>query len=222
MNDLADSRLRTLGWMSLTPAAFQDEVLAKADRLVFAPGEAVYRQGDETGGVLGVIDGRVELHLQGGGTDPSLTHLAGPGFWTGDLAAISNRPRRIGVVARDTVQILRLPRSEMLRMTDRDPAIWRHFATLAAISLGVAIDIADALRRTDPVARVAATLLNLAQSMPGEVSLSQADLGSISGLSRGVVNAALGTLAARGLLERRYRGVVLTDVAGLARVSSGG
>ncbi len=216
--------LQKVGWLAESPEAFQVLVLSKADRIGFPPGARIYQQGDQAGGLWGVVEGRVELHLQGDGDQGTLAHMAGPGFWTGDLAAISGGPRRIGLTAHDSVQMLRLPRSEMLRITDRDPALWRHFVRLAAISLGTAIDLVDALRQTDPVSRLAAMLLNLNRLMPtelGEVRLSQADLGSLTGLSRGVVNAALATLEARGLLQRRYKSVVLTDLAGLESLTHG-
>ena len=225
MKKTDDSVLRRFGWLAGTPAEFQDVVLRKSDRMTVGQGDTVFHSGDDAGGGIGVIEGFADLHVEGGGSDDTLSHIVGPGYWVGGVAALTGRPRRIGMVARTALRLIRLPRAEILRMTEQVPEHWRHFPGLAAINLATAIDIVDALRRSDPAERLAMVLRNLNQGAPtagGELAVSQADLASLSALSRSSVNRALGVLAARGLIRQGYKTISLPDPEALAAFRSAG
>ena len=202
------------GWLSSTPTAFQDAVLKRSDLMTFAPKQPIYSVGDNTGGIYGVLDGQVELHLQMQSDAPTVSHIAGPGFWGGDLAAVTGRPRRIGIVSRGSSRIFRLTQVEMGRIMEAEPTGWRYLALLSAMNLALAIDIVDRLRRNDPLERVALTLLNMLSPDPADDSIadiSQATLGSLTALSRGSVNAAMAALERRGWVKRGYAVIEVLD-----------
>lgn len=214
-----DSILRRFGWLASTPPEFQSLVLRKSDRLTVAQGDTVFHPGDDAGGAIGVVEGLSDLHVEGGGTDDTLSHIVGPGYWVGGVAALTGRPRRIGMGARTTLRLIRLPRAEILRMPEQDPESWRHFSGLASINLATTIDIIDALRRSDPAERLAKVLRNLHAAVPtaeGELAVSQADLASLASLSRSSVNRALRVLAARGMIRQRYKTISIPDADALA------
>jgi CRP/FNR family transcriptional regulator, cyclic AMP receptor protein len=211
--------LRRKGWLSSTQEEFQRKVLTRGDVLNLRTGESLFHAGDDAGGIFGLIDGRLELHLAARGESATLAHLAGAGFWVGDFAAIRGEPRRFSLVARRECILLRLTRAEMQRICQEDPASWRHLAELAAANLGLTLDFAEMLRRVDSVARVAAALAILSEEdAQGHhtVEASQADLAAMTRLSRGMVNAALHGLEQRGWIERRYGGVTVTSPSELA------
>jgi CRP/FNR family cyclic AMP-dependent transcriptional regulator len=211
--------LRLKGWLSTTPAEFQDAVLGRGDIVRLGAEATLYHAGDEPGGIYGLISGHIELHLSGRGKSATLAHIAGPGFWVGDFAAIAGAPRRFTIVARDECSLFRLSRAEMLRICGDEPPYWQFFAQLTVAGLGLAIDIAEMLRRTDRIARVAAVLTILAEEdAHGHpvVHASQGDLAAMTRLSRGAVNAALGSLEERAWIARRYGGVTVADPAALA------
>ncbi len=225
MKKTDDSVLRRFGWLAGTPVEFQDVVLRKSDRMTVGQGDTVFHSGDDAGGGIGVIEGFADLHVEGGGSDDTLSHIVGPGYWVGGVAALTGRPRRIGMVARTALRLIRLPRAEILRMTEQVPEHWRHFPGLAATNLATAIDIVDALRRSDPAERLAMVLRNLNHGAPtacGELAVSQADLASLSALSRSSVNRALGVLAERGLIRQGYKTISLPDPEALAAFRSTG
>ena len=219
MKKTDDSVLRRVGWLAGTPAEFQDLVLKKSDRMTVGQGDTVFHSGDDAGGAIGVVEGLSDLHVEGGGSDDTLTHIVGPGYWVGGVAALTGRPRRIGMVARTSLRLIRLPRAEILRMTEQEPEYWRHFPGLASINLATAIDIVDALRRSDPAERMAMVLRNLNHGAPtaeGELAVTQTDLASLSSLSRSSVNRALGVLAAEGLIVQGYKTISIPDPDALA------
>jgi len=206
------------GWLSFTPDNFRRAVIAHGDSLDFHPGESLFHAGDDPGGIFGLIQGRLELHLTPRGDHATLAYIAGPGFWVGDFAAIKGAPRRFSVVARGECLVLRLSRAEMQRICQVDPESWRFLAQLAVMNLGVTLDFAEMLRRVDSFARVAAVLAILSdEDAEGRsvVEASQADLAAMTRLSRGMVNAALNGLEQRGWITRRYGGVSVTDPSAL-------
>ena len=198
----------------MTPPEFQRDVAARCDVLRYRKAERVYDAGDDTGGLFGVVEGRLEIHMPAKDGRPTLSYVTGPGFWTGDLAALTGRQRRISILAGSDCTLLRLTRAAMTSITDSQPGAWRSFAVLSAINLAVALDVIEAMRCTDPVDRVAATLFNLAFSNPGgtlPIEISQAELGALTRLSRSAVNRAIGNLEARGLVRVAYSRIEIVD-----------
>ena len=211
--------LRKVGWLSTTPKAFQDAVLSRGDIVKLIDGQPLYRAGDPAGGIFGILEGQSEIHLPDDGSGATLAHLCGPGHWHGDLAAFGGGSRRFTVVARGACRLLRLPRPDIVQICASGPENWQSFAALSAANLGLAISIADMLRRKTSLARVAAELLLLAEaSLDPDTALvraSQSDIAALTGLSRAAVNAALGKLETRGWVRSRYGAVEIVSRAAL-------
>jgi CRP/FNR family transcriptional regulator, cyclic AMP receptor protein len=200
------------------PADFQDRLLAACDLLTFEAGRSCFRAGDDSGSTFGVVAGRTELHIALQGDDPTLGYICGPGYWS--AAAIGQR-RRLSMIAGPAgCHVLRLSRAEMFRITQHDPAAWRYFAELLAQNLINALNVIDALKRSDPIERLAVTFCNLLEGLSvtqGVVDASQSDLGSLTQLGRSSVNAALSEMESRGLIRRGYASVEIPSVSALRR-----
>lgn len=220
----AGAFVRRHGWLSRTPVPFQDEVIARSDLLSLTGGQALYHADDPAGGLFAIVAGRIELHYPVTGDDPTLAYICGPGIWAGDTAAVGGRRRRMTLIAGSGLQALRLPRAQLLRIADADPLAWRYFAELVANNYFNCLDVIDALRRGDPIERIAMSLCNLLFEQPeGEVvvNASQADLGAMTQLSRGTANTALGALESRGLIRRGYGVIEILDTAALRDFAQG-
>lgn len=214
----------TIGWLSHTPADFRDEVVARSDLLQFPAGAAIYGMGDMTGGMYGVVSGSMSLFLPAPDGQNDLGHIGRPGFWTGDFAAVTGRARRLSVAARSDCNVLRFPRAAMLAITEKSPAAWTHVMALFALNSLLMMDIIDALKRDDPVARIATTILNLIDSEalgPVSLDIRQSELASIAHLSRATVNVAVADLERRGWLRRGYGALEITDLHALSRFARG-
>ena len=225
---LADSDLSVFqrcGWLADTPAAFRSMILSGCVARTAGPGEVLYHVGDAAGGLYGVVQGQVGVHGAPHSGAQTLLHIVGPGFWTGEFTTVTGNRRAISLVARSAVLVLLLPRATLLRLAAAEPLIWRHVATLAVQNNIRAVSIITALRREAATPRLAATLVNLAaevDALPAVLHLSQDELGALSRLSRGSVNAALARLERLGLLRRDYGAITLLDVEALAAFEAAG
>jgi CRP-like cAMP-binding protein len=131
------------GWLSATPTTFQSAVLAKADGLSFRKGAPIVQQGDEAGGLLGVLEGQIELHLQStDGKGRTLALIAGQGFWFGDLTSILGRPRRIGPVPATSTSLKVMVRAWRAM---RDPILisWAFRSLSIALLTSIVSTVAD-------------------------------------------------------------------------------
>jgi CRP/FNR family transcriptional regulator, cyclic AMP receptor protein len=217
-----DASVFRKGWLSQTPTDFREMVLSRSDLIKLGPGEALYHAGDDAGGLYGVVSGLIELHLHPLGHAPTLLLIVGPGFWTGEFATATGRPRLIALIARSECNILRLSRAEFLRLAQDRPQTWQLLAQLAVGNVERAIMIIAALRQQSPLARLALTLAYLAREAdlrPAVLRLTQAELGVLAQMSRGAVNAALAQIEARGLIRREYAAIIVTDPDALSQFS---
>lgn len=226
MTHIVDDRaFRRTGWLAEAPPAFREAVLARCDRITVPAGQAVYHFGDDVGGIFGVADGFLQVHGRSLSDTPTVIFIAGPGFWTGEFATATGRPRIISLVAHTDVALYRLPRAEFLRIAAADPLAWHQLAVLSTRNTAIALDLIVMLRRGDPVERLAHALYILLREVPPParlVQVNQTDLGAVARMSRTSVNTALQVLEGRGLLRTVYRGIEVLDPGALAALADEG
>jgi CRP/FNR family transcriptional regulator, cyclic AMP receptor protein len=214
----ADAFLRRVTWLAGTPARFQDQVLSKGNLLRLKRAELLYDVGDNASGLFGVVEGHIEVHTPRAGVDATLSFIGGPGFWLGDIAAMTGRPRLLAMVARTDCQLMRLPRAEIVRLTESDPQVWHYFALLLMRNYGTVMSVVHALKQSDPARRVAAMLAVLIDGGgegPIEAIASQTDIGALANLGRSKVNASLRALEELRLIRRGYGSIEVIDPKGL-------
>jgi len=201
------------GWLSLTPASFQRDVLNRCFLVRFEAGESIYVVGDPPGGMFGLVSGGVSVSIAPGERGPYFAHFAQPGTWMGEAAAITGQPRRVGLSATREAELLHLPLQEIHEIVDRNPEAWRLFALITIGHLDMAIGASDDLMIRDHVKRCLAVLLRLggcrqaspADRSPIEVDVSQEEMAVLSNVARTTAGAVLRKLEATGYLEQCYR-----------------
>jgi len=206
------------GWLSQAPAEFQQQVLSRCDLILLPSNQSLYHQGDDASGLFFIAEGTIGLHMLSG-EGPTLGHLAGPGFWAGDLSASSGRPRKLAIRTRTPTQILRLSRASLNAIAAKDEAlVHRQLGALLAINYAFVLDVYSAFRRDHPVERVAAMILNVMSGFPMDprkISVNQADLGSIAKLSRSTISTVVSELERRGWIRAQYGILEILDETGL-------
>lgn len=215
--------LATQGWLSLTPTAFRDGVLARVTRRAFDSGSSVFRLGDPSDGIWGILNGAVQIELPTATRLPTLAHFAIPGFWFGVGPLVRDMPRRVGVTATEPSVLVRLSPADCRALLAEHPGDWRWMALLSTMETDIALGVAADLLLTAPVQRVIATLLRIAGMrngsfppfVPHPISLSQERLALLCNLSRTVVSGALKELLLRGLIRIEYRRITVLDAPGM-------
>jgi CRP/FNR family cyclic AMP-dependent transcriptional regulator len=205
-NSASKSILPGMLWVEEASADLIIEIRSRSDQITVEQGNRIFSAGDPAGGLFHVQQGRLDLFLPDPGLQNDLGHCVGPGWWLGDIAAVSGRARRFDIIAGRDCKLLRLPRAQIVSLCERFPEMWQRLAQMTAENMLLAIDALALLRTEDPTQRVAACLLRLGSSGPGwrnTIPISQVELAQVCNLSRRRVVAALGELDKRGATSRK-------------------
>lgn len=189
----------------------------------FAKGEAVFREGDDPGGVVAIVSGRVKVWVTGVGGREVVLGFPAAGELIGELAAMAGRPRAATVTAMDQVELIAMRAAEFQRFVSEHPRVAPLvFERVAALLADADRQLVDFATR-DVTARVASCLIELAEDA-GEpdaggvritLPISQDELGAWAGASREAVARSLHLLRELGWIETRRREIRVLSVEGL-------
>jgi CRP-like cAMP-binding protein len=217
-------RLSKGTWFRGLPENLQDAIV---DRLVprsFAKGEVIAAQGSRPKGLHVVVEGRVAWRRTTGAGNKLLLYIAGPGAWFGQLALVRGTPMQFEVEAHSAARTLLLPRSAYERLIDEDPKHYQWFADQALERFELLIRLYSeglSLPADDLILARLATLADLRRAESGqrsgavELTIAQADLAAMIGVSRQTLNATLKRLESDNLIEVGFRRLRIPDPARL-------
>ena len=189
----------------------------------FGQGEMVFREGDDAGGVMAIVSGRMKVSVAGVGGREVVLQFPGPGDLVGELSPIFRRPRSASVVAMGDVEVIAMRAEDFRRFVADHPRvamlIFDHVASLLSVADRQRVDLAT----RDVTGRIAARLLELADEAevnandPSTLSLalSQDELAAWTGASREAVAKSLHVLRELGWVETGRREITVLDRAAL-------
>jgi CRP/FNR family transcriptional regulator, cyclic AMP receptor protein len=200
-------------------AAF--ETLGRTRRL--RRGEPVFYEGDDPGGVIAIVSGRIKVSVIGAGGREVVLRFCGPGELVGEISAITRHPRSATAKAAETVEVIAVRAADFRRFVAEHPRV----APLVFDHLAAALAEADRQRvdfaTRDVTARVASRLLELAREGDEEglqgvritLPLSQEELAAWTGASREAVARSLHLLRELGWVQTGRREIKVLNLSGL-------
>jgi len=211
------------GWLGGTPVEFQRAILAGFRWYSLEAGAQIQVGAEAVGELIGLAQGVIEMSTILGAADTPMMHLAHPVSWFGYFPIIFRQPRRISAIARSPVWLASVPQAQVRRLLAERPAWWEYFLPLALVYGDTVVTIAADLLIRDSERRCAAVLLRLGgcrfagpeDAAPAEIPLTHDELAAAANLSRNTAGAVLRKLAARGLIELRYRGIIVREPSAL-------
>ncbi len=191
----------------------------------YGRGDVLFHRGDDSSAAHVLLEGLVKMSALTGDGREVVFGIAGPGTVIGEIAALTRRPRLVGVRALEPVDSLALPAEVLREAVRRSPALALLLLDLAARRLAAADEQRLELAGLDVLARVARRLLALAgdpqHSLEGGIVLellpSQEELASWVAASREAVNRALSQLRDLDCVSVDGRRAVVVDVDALRR-----
>jgi CRP-like cAMP-binding protein len=203
-------------WFGGLPAALQELILGRVVRRSYRKGQYIVREGEIARAMHVVLAGRVRVTRKVGNEPEEVVIWVGePGFWFGDYAVFARTPSIGSIIAETDVTTLSLSTTAFERIVRDEPEYFRCFAALLfgryadlfrylAESHGLhtedwlrtrLVDLAATMRRDNPSVDA------------GVITISQADLATMMGMSRQTMNTMLRQLQARGIVELRTRSI---------------
>ncbi len=121
----------------------------------------------------------------------------------GELSLITDQPRSTGALARESSEVISIPRDVFLKGLEAEPVLMRRVLETTAVRLRVSSERESALAFLDSSARIAKVLLQLDQQADndGVIKVTQEDLAQYVGLARQTVAQTLGEWRRVGWVE---------------------
>ncbi len=217
----AESILCRHGWLSRQPHPFQRRWLSRAELRHHPAGEGLYAEGEAPGALSGLVEGSLSVLYQRTTRSSALIHVAQPGWWVGDVAAISDGPRRVTLAARHDSWVMHVELAAIRAMAAEEPEVWRRIAQITVGHLDHAMNVVASLTADDARARVAMALRRLVD-LDGNraagnamVRVTQKELCSMTRVSRNAIAPLLMDLEKTGVISRRYRRIEILDMRAL-------
>lgn len=211
------------GWLAAQSAPFQTLILRKARLIAFQVGSFVYHLGDEVGGIYGIVEGGVGIHVPQPNAETTLAHIARRGVWFGHGPLITRRNRVLEFSIIEPTLLFHVPLAALDEIGAADPANPRALYAVSEFGMDIAIATIATLQIRNVERRIAATLLRIAP--PGEVPVdlfvTQSQLGEMANVARDVVNRVLADFEKKGLVRVAYKKVSLLDTARLRALATG-
>jgi CRP-like cAMP-binding protein len=221
--------LRQGTWFGGLEPELQELILRRSRVLTYGKGQLLQMEEGEAVGLFAVLDGRVLLMRYVNSDRPVLVHVAGPGWWFGEMSLFSPAPMATAV-AQGPLTALVFPRASFLGVVAAEPRHYAAFAQLAFSRYRVLLRYYSEARGLSLDDRLRLRLADLAELRRLDVAIegkavtlemSQAELAVLVGLSRQKLNSRLRDLQAQGWIEVGPRRIVVRDAEGLRAATLG-
>lgn len=212
MKSVESTPLNRNNWLSRLPDELRDDVMKSAVRKRYKRGRHLFRQGDPTDGIFGLVTGEAQVI---GTTIAGLDILVAvlrASDWTGYLACVDEGNYTFSVVASQPCEVLHLPMPAVRRIFMSDVESFRLFALPEIASTRAVYNhFVESLAFT-PVQRLARRLIDLTSAPHGEERAAE----FISPITQDQL--ALSIMTSRQWANRLLQHM---EQAGLIRVSRG-
>jgi len=214
---------RTQLFQALQPSDI-DLILARTTVRRVARGDVVLRRGDDNGGMVVIMAGRVRVSvISEDGKEVTLSVL-GLGEVLGEMSLLDGEPCSADVTAQEDCTLLVIERSQFLGILRANSALCLHLMGLLSRRLRRANAALEDMALLDLPARLGRLLARLATDygVPVragtriEVKLSQKDLSTLVGASREKVNRQIRQWEEDGVLSKDSGRMVVVDTQALA------
>jgi len=221
--------LRSCSVLAALPATELATLATVAREQSYRARDYVFVEGDPALWFCLVKTGRVRIVRQSRGGKDVVLELLGAGEPFGGVAVIERRPYPASAQATEASVVIKLPRDVMVALAERYPSIIKEMALMIGRRLRAAHDSVKSLA-SDPVqARLAATLLRLAEREgaggSGGVTLpfhlTRQGLADMTGTTVETAIRIVSRWLKDGLVREEENRLVLADVAALRDLAEG-
>lgn len=218
--DAAKDLLKASAWMEGLTEAQADRVHRDVETRAFAAGGTVCRRGAPSDVWIGVVEGMLKIETVAEQGKAATFAGVPAGAWLGEGAVLKGEPRPYDVVAVRDSTVAFIPRATFLWLLAESHPFALSLIHQLNARLGYYVALVQSVRLNGTTAQVAYCLAELfnADLYPATarlLSISQEEIGRLSGLSRQVANRALGELHQQGVIRVSYGAIEVLDLDGL-------
>ncbi len=215
------------GWLSEHPRWFRTRLLDLAVPVAVRPGATVFREGDESDGLFGIVSGAVGVEGGHSRQSPMLGHIMRTGEWFGIKAVLLGGARQLTYRAIEPTVLVVVLNVKLAPLMKDDADLALRVGQLAEIGNRLGSWAVRDLLTPDASRRLAAVLyraLGMGEVTPDDPRgfwLTHQQLGEMANLSRHHVGRKLALFESAGWIAGGYNRIRLLDPDGLADFAYG-
>ncbi|MEZ0278141.1 MAG: Crp/Fnr family transcriptional regulator [Methylibium sp.] len=122
--------LEVQGWFAERSKATRARLSAIAKLRTFVKDERIFLAGDPANGIFGLVSGSLNVSFPRGYGEDYTVHRAVVGFWIGELALVSGKPRLVSVRAAEPTVMVHLSAQDLTKLLREDPRLYAVFYAL--------------------------------------------------------------------------------------------
>jgi len=215
---------RTYHFLEMQPTRAEGDIFAAlvaiGHRRRFASDTQVLHRGDPGTGFWLIESGHVMACRFGPEGERTLFAVLGPGDLVGELACFAGLTQQVHAITEGEASLVWIDMAQVDRLLADGPHFAKWMLGALANKLRSALDRVEGDLHLPAQARIARVLADMAAREGPELEFTQQELADHVGVSRVTAGKVLASLAAQGLVERRYGRLRVTRVEGLAAVSA--
>lgn len=215
------------GWLAEHPASFRTQIVGCGVVVDAAPGSAVFREGDPSNGLYGILAGAIGVEGGHPRQTPQLGHVMRRGDWFGIKGPLHGGPRELTYRVLEPSRLLFVSNARLVPLMQGDADIAVRVGQLAELGNRLGAWVVRDLLTPDAGRRLASVLLRVlgrgevAPDDPQGFWLTQQQLGEMANLSRFHVGRKLTSFEAAGWIACGYNRVRLLNAEALAAFAYG-
>ena len=217
-----DAVFAARGWLAEHPPEFRALLVDMAVPSSVVPGALIFREGDASHGLYGIVAGAVGVEGGHPRQTPLLGHVLRRGDWFGLKAPLHGGPRGLTYRAVEPSRLLFVPNARLVPLMRSDPLVAIRVGQLGEIGSRISAWVVRDLLTHDAGRRLAAVLLrvvgggDLPPDDPRGFWLTHQQLAEMANLSRQHVGRKLSGFEAAGWIACGYNRIRLLDAEALA------
>jgi len=221
--------IRESNWSQDLPTEVVEQIALNSSIVDFNCGDVIHWQEEgEVNALYCIINGAIKISSNSWeGKETVLTYLA-PGNWFGEIAMFDGFHRTHTARAHVDSQLLQISKKEVMNIITTFPMFYEYIIKLLCEKIRMLMMVVEDTSLLPLPVRLARRLLMLADSFGVEtdggieikIRLPQEELGQMLGTSRQSTNKLLRKFETLGLIETKYRNVLLKDIKGLNNMLS--
>lgn len=208
------------------PPVYSKRLLEGATSVTLHDGEALFRKGDAGDGCYWLQAGLLKVSVVSPEGEKRTLAILAPGAIVGELAMIDGLPRSADVHAIDECRLTFVSRSAFVECLNENPALYAHVCSALSGRLRQANEEAAAASFLTVKARIARTILRLAEYLGEEPDgehiairhrFSQNDIAAMAAIARESVNRTMHEWREKGIVSVPSRSTMVVHKARLQR-----
>lgn len=206
-------------WLNTLSESARNELIQSSTLRRFEAGQVVLRKGDPPGALFGVVSGRVRVCAATFSGEELVFTSVLPGEWFGEISILDGEPRTHDSYAVEDSELAVIPNQAIAKLIQADSAVYTALVQLLCSHCRQAFSAIDDFLLYTPAQRLAKLLIGMVDSSAQTlVKLSQAELGSLIGVSRQTTNKILSSWEEQAFIRRRYGAIEISSPEGLAKL----